>query len=960
MNLEQFLDRLVAPGNFLVVATKVPSGIAHRFIPRSDVAGASNFIKHVSSKNQEVWIALASYVTKRNRTQDNVEGLKVFWMDADIQRIGDGKDPSKVFADRREVLTWVKHFCNTTGIPRPNLWVCSGYGLHLYWTFENALTKDDWQPYADALKTALIQDRAKGDTSIVADSARILRPIESFNFKDPANPAPTYEFYPDRLTQPDYPNGKLLGALAALPHYGSGVTRLPLPNRASPGQTPMTAAAKAGLAKRPYSFEIVASKCAQVRKSLDEGGAHDGRQIWWRMVGLAWFCQDGREFAHRVGNQHKDYTQAGTDKEFDRLSGEHAAKKFGAPTCKAFDAERPGICPGCEYYNTIDSPYTLGVVENTTPDAIPRGWQRHNGHIERKNKDGNWVTLIQGDVRNAFLERIKDHYRITFDYLSNQGSKTIQVEAPDIEQRTAKLLFTLRGVPLTVDNSPHFVRLIMAWIDLLRSTTATIPYAEPIHPFGWVNDAGGAPQGLAVGGTYYKTDGSEEAISGGDVGITERYQPTGVLAKWKEAAELVIGVAPEFQVAFSVAFGAPLMEFSGEMCLCLSFVGQSGRGKTSAFRAGASVWGDPRKTMGQLDDTENYISKQIGSVRSFPVYWDEVKINDRHKAQDLKTLLHKLTQGRDRGRLQPDIQVRAMGDWKTLFPFASNDSLISALSNTPGDNSATLLRLLEIPVDSAPRIVPDVAKAMTVSQLDNHYGHAGRVFIKWLVANTTLAAKIVERCKVDLIKITRATNEERFYIAGGAAILAGAGIARKLKLVDNLDIAAMQRVIVAAIRRAKDLRTEHAPTDPREIAAQWLERFCDIYTGERIVTRSIPTSGAASLAAGQAKFTVYPPLSNRPLAFQIGADDKIMRINKNLWRDWILSKGGSPDRLEETMEKSGWMLHRLARGRGKLGANTLFQSQQIPVIELNLQHPDLMGFAQDGVTATSNVIQMRP
>jgi hypothetical protein len=205
VDLPQFLDRMVAPGNFLAVAFKSDRGLAHRFFPRADVNKAAGFLHWASdTAHMDTWYSPASYKTatleinektgkqnyKGERTQANVELLKSFWFDADIKRDGDNKDPARVFASVAEVAYWAKSFSKTTGIPMPNVWVRSGYGVHLYWTFADAIDRTTWQPYADALKAALVINNAKGDVGVVGDSARILRPIGTFNYK--ADPVPCF------------------------------------------------------------------------------------------------------------------------------------------------------------------------------------------------------------------------------------------------------------------------------------------------------------------------------------------------------------------------------------------------------------------------------------------------------------------------------------------------------------------------------------------------------------------------------------------------------------------------------------------------------------------------------------------------------------------------------------------------------------------------------------------------
>ena len=114
MDLEQFLDRMVAPGNFLALSTKGDRGLFNSFFPRDNLAAAAGHIHHhCDTLGRDTWYAVASYTSanldgnyyKGFRGKANVQALKLFWYDADISRMGDGKDPSKTYTDDKEVRT---------------------------------------------------------------------------------------------------------------------------------------------------------------------------------------------------------------------------------------------------------------------------------------------------------------------------------------------------------------------------------------------------------------------------------------------------------------------------------------------------------------------------------------------------------------------------------------------------------------------------------------------------------------------------------------------------------------------------------------------------------------------------------------------------------------------------------------------------------------------------------------
>lgn len=199
MNAEQFLARVVGPGNYLCIAWKDPArkqgGMIHRFFPRTDVHGAAGLMKWAASKGNDVWFAPAGFETahaetdkqgrtiyKGERTQDNASMLRCFWIDIDVRRDGDKKG-ANVYETRQDALAWVTQFTAALELPPPNLLVDSGYGWHVYWILEDPMTKAEWQPYADAMRNAIQRHGFRCEAGLTSDAARLLRPPETLNFK---------------------------------------------------------------------------------------------------------------------------------------------------------------------------------------------------------------------------------------------------------------------------------------------------------------------------------------------------------------------------------------------------------------------------------------------------------------------------------------------------------------------------------------------------------------------------------------------------------------------------------------------------------------------------------------------------------------------------------------------------------------------------------------------------------
>lgn len=932
MSLEQFLDRMVAPGNYLAVAFKARQGIAHQFFPRNNIADAAKLIHWASDTiNTDVWYALASYNTatpetnkagrqvyRGQRTQANAQALKCFWFDADIKRAGDGKDPGKVFKDRAELVRWVKDFSAATGIPLPNVWVNSGYGVHLYWTLTTALPRDQWQPHAEALKAALIAHGAKGDTSVVADAARILRPIGTFNHKDPANPTPCHSI----LDQPNYANADLL---AALPTTGSrGLTGAPS-KVAQRATTSVAANAMAGISAQPRDFQQIANSCAQVGTSLTEHGEHDGRQLWRAMLTLAFFCEDACDWSHEVGSLHPTYDQAKTDAEVGRIVAEHARKSFGAPLCTSLDAERPGVCATCPHLGNVTTPYQLGLQAAApvfNPNTLPKRYRRNNGWIEahKKNKKGDyvWVGIVQCDIYDPIVELVGGRTRLTFTFHRLVGARVTIYHDELFNTQVAHGLLSLCGVYLSAYNTHDFLELLMAWIEQL---TKMQPLHKPLPSFGWAT-ANGNFSGLGVGGVFYDLKGQELEAPGADRALVGHYTPEGSLATWQQAAKFVMSNVPELHTIVAVSLGAPLMTLTGETGGCMAFAGPSGVGKSSAFIAGAAVWGDPLKTMLSLDDTSNAQAHALGQTRVMPRFWDEAKIVTKERQAELVTMLHKLTQGRDKARMTSDIKMREVGEWNTIFPLATNNSVADLIAAQDGQRSATLLRVLEITVP-ARRMAPVAGAPRIVASLRMNYGHAGRRYAHYLAQNIAgVQAQIAKVTQMIMGQTLAPDTDERFYTAMAACTITGAMIANRMRLLD-FDIPGIIRVLLRAIEQARAIRHNLEPVDEAENLVNILERFMADHMEAKVITSRWKTAGPGPIA-GRVLIPNGKPTLPTP-AYHLAVADRGLKIDCNHWRTWTTRNGFTTSQTIQKM-KALWNAQAGPSVRGPLGAGTLYYS----------------------------------
>ena len=134
---------------------------------------AEKEIDQLVDTQHDAYFACAKYEKKGSRTKDNAKYFKAFWLDIDC---GEGKH----YETREEGLEALEEFCEETGLAKPTT-VNSGRGIHVYWTLETDISREEWTPVAETLKSLCHKHSLIADATVTADAARILRVPGTFN-----------------------------------------------------------------------------------------------------------------------------------------------------------------------------------------------------------------------------------------------------------------------------------------------------------------------------------------------------------------------------------------------------------------------------------------------------------------------------------------------------------------------------------------------------------------------------------------------------------------------------------------------------------------------------------------------------------------------------------------------------------------------------------------------------------
>jgi hypothetical protein len=954
MDLPTTLARIVptTPGTYLIVVYKTPRGITYRSFPAdTGHLSAAALMERMSAQGFDTYFAISGFTAPR-RLRTNVAGSRALYIDADVARPGDGKDPAKVFPDRKAAWTWLTRFTKGTGLPLPNVTIDSGYGYHWYWVLDEVLDLDRWQALADAFLAAMIAHGWTGDTAPTIDGARILRPPGLLNHKEPSTPAPTSVFTHVLFPSDDHPLKLIENSLQAYRNstptrpgsLSSGKTSAHRSVASSLGTPPahvtpgvnqgLNAAAHANMGNlhEPHWFEHIATRCLQAKQSLDTNGAGDSYQLWYLgWITLLAFCEDGDDFIHLVSSAHPKYAQANVDAHFTQAQHEIATKGLGPPTCAALDLANPGVCAGCPFRVKVKSPIALGYPADPLGD-LPQNYRRTGTHIEGlvgQGKTQRWAKLMPGDVTNPWLEQVTiGGQRLHFEYLFGGEVIPINALAEAVSMGGVAIVqhLTRLGITATKLEFERIGDFLVAWIKQLRDRR--VINRDGLRPFGWTHDEQGRHLGFAVAGTHYLADGSEQMIAAGDATIASYYRPAGDYSEWLKPGALFQNSEPAAQLIIATAFAAPLISLAS-MVKGVSWnfwSSNSGVQKTAAMDYAQSVWGDPVQKSSQ-SDTYNAVVNLLGTTRVLPRYWDDMLCDDKESQETFNALVRSITQGAEKNRLSASAQLQRRHEWETMLVISSNRSLSDLLAANDTTDSG-YQRLIQVKFER--QATPHNAQVgLTLNLIKNNYGHAGRIYAKHIAMHhDPIQQEIVESMDVLGQKFS-VQQAERHFVTAMACILVGARHAEKLGLFtfDHRGMLNCMRLSLGDLRSATGAQVLVGNTGVFD-HVEVLARYAHYEAARRVRTDILGTPGS-----------MKPNILGSPTAnninVQIAQRAAILRINRSDFRKWMTANNIPANDLIKQISQ----LPNVRQTREHIGGGTPWATVKLWVLDIPLVGP---------------------
>ena len=674
----------------------------------------------LDARGNTTYYAIASYKEKK-RKQDLVSAIKVVALDIDCGE-------NKPYPTYKEGLVALGKFVAQFKLPKPVV-VFSGGGLHVYWVLTEAVTTSVWKPLADAIKTLALNNDFFIDPAVTGDSARILRPVGTTNYKNGNKVKLLVDAEPVDIED-----------LRSLVSKYIEVPRAELTTRTGAGSSLLQSLA-VRVEFAPARADKVASSCAQIQWAVENQEKVE-EPLWYGLLGVAAYCEDPEQVVVDWSQNHPSFNKQTAITKMVQWK----ERATGPTTCKKFQDLNAGLCKGCKFKDKISSPAILGATYQEAESeaakidpivsqvSLPRAFKRTTSGIVIKIDD-NEVPVCSFDIYPVGYGKDESLGYEVVRYMWNRphvGWTELILRQAHLVDNSSEFGTTIADQGIVLESASKtkiFQMLLRSYMDeLKRMRGLTNLYAS----MGWKE---GYDQ-FVLGNTLLRRmpDGTVTTefvnlASSISKATDQMYGTSGSLDEWVKFTALLqkAGMVPhKFLLGFS--FATPLLKMTGIKGLTLSIYGETGAGKTLGQLMMQSVWGNPDQLHFGGKFTQNSMFSRLSTHGNLPMTIDETTMMDANEVGDM---LYWVTQGKDKARLSRTAEERASRDFQTTATLSTNKSIQSMLYAGGSASDAQLARLLEfyMPVN------PVLAKGTAVGRqlymfLMGNYGHAGVEFIK--------------------------------------------------------------------------------------------------------------------------------------------------------------------------------------------------------------------------------------
>lgn len=850
---------------------------------------------------------------KAHRHADQAIAFKAIWLDVDIGSDGHGH-PENGYATCDEAVEGVAAFREAASLPAPTAIVNSGGGLHLYWVSNRSLTPAEWRPFAEGLKAEALRLGLRNDAGIIADAARVLRVPGTFNNKIRDKPRPVvllhlgddYDFAADLAhiaAKAPVRAPTATAVTAAVTPAAFDVSGWP-PSIVVGLPDPMADNLADGIRSLdlPLDATEVEKLCMHFADAKATHGKDHSQGLWSLSLLAATFMVDGTEKAHEWSSGYPAYSHGETQAKYEEKLA--ISKRTGWPGCSAFEAEG-AKCQSCPFYKKIRSPLNLakqipppeGTVRSPAPPPpadldLPPGYTVNTeGRIcaivqreDKKTKETRDVLepLFACKLRNFIPQG--GVRRLNFE-TSLDGNKWAVVSIPEeyigSESKLVEALWQ-GGVKVNPDyrrKVPQFMTSFLEKMDAAKVRPNSISY-------GWLEGPdGGLPIGFAYAGKVYMSDGTTQTAGASDVKMDQFYTPKGSPDPWHKALSIVtVQHHAALEAIIAVAFGSPLMRFSGQYNGAVwphSYEG--GAHKSTSVNIGAAVWGSPQETKERVGASIKGVFRKMGYLRNLPIFYDE--INEQAKLDAMRDTLGELTEGGGGTKLQSNRTFHDRETWQTLVLAASNKSLTDNILKTHPDTNAALERVYEFLVDKRADTLPFHEVSRLVGELDTNYGHMGIKYAQYLGTHAAEVSQMLDTTMARLTTITTPDSRERFRAFIVGTLYVGAVIANRLGATFNTS-ELWEYLVTEFIRQRRMIAGAATVAGTPLNTSNLISRFVKASTRNVLWITKMPIKrpGNPEVIGYLAGPSAMRP---DPIHIRYCRDDRLMQLSRTKLTDWL-------------------------------------------------------------------------
>lgn len=351
-------------------------------------------------------------------------------------------------------------------------------------------------------------------------------------------------------------------------------------------------------------------------------------------------------------------------------------------------------------------------------------YRSYNGRLwahklEGTKEKGNWKPqftpfYIQAGV--AFADREGKRGLRVMIQDERLAMTTIDLEAGlAMKAHGAELRTRLRdmGVLMTEDGE----KLILQLVKQTQPADPTMIYDRP----GWRDGDFLTPWGTAIGANRPVELNAANCPSGEET--------AGTLEGWIEATKVAFdcGVL-HFAVGVLAGFAGPIIDLCDYPTAWLAYTGSTTKGKSTAQKLSAAVWGTPKSKsglFGSFNGTAKAAEALLERASGAGYHFDEHQMVD---GRDMQTLIFTASGGGGTDRLSRDANLRKSRRWSLLATLSGEVSVFQKIKGTGAAVTTGLgARCLDLNVEDTPELSREVMDQ--INAVEHHYGHAGKVFV---------------------------------------------------------------------------------------------------------------------------------------------------------------------------------------------------------------------------------------